>query len=168
MQTPEAALRTRTIQWQDPGALAARAHELSGLEFLGKIVSGELPPPPIADTLGYALLEVGEGRAVFGIQPAEFHYNPIGMVHGGIACTLLDSVMGCAVHSALPAGTGYTTLEIKVNMVKAISAASGPLRAEGKLVHLGRSTALAEGRMVDAAGKLYATATTTCMILRRG
>jgi uncharacterized protein (TIGR00369 family) len=158
--------RTRTHSWQDPLASAQAARGLAGIDFLRKIIAGELPAPPIAYTLDYALLEVEEGRAVFGIQPAEIHYNPIGMVHGGIPCTLLDSAMGCAVHSTLPAGVGYTTLELKVNIVKAIGKDTGYLRAEARLVHAGRTTAVAEGRLVDAAGKLYAHATTTCLILR--
>lgn len=158
--------RTRTHSWQDPLASAQAARSLGGLDFLRKIIAGELPAPPIAYTLDYALLEVEEGRAVFGIRPAEIHYNRIGMVHGGIPCTLLDSAMGCAVHSTLPAGVGYTTLELKVNIVKAIGKDTGFLRAEGRLVHAGRSTAVAEGRLVDATGKLYAHATTTCLILR--
>jgi len=158
--------RTRTHTWQDPLASAQAARGLKGIDFLRKIIAGELPAPPIAHTLDYALLEVEEGRAVFGIRPAEIHYNPIGMVHGGIPCTLLDSAMGCAVHSTLPAGVGYTTLELKVNIVKAIGKDTGPLRAEGKLIHAGRSTAVAEGRLVDESGRLYAHATTTCMILR--
>jgi uncharacterized protein (TIGR00369 family) len=163
---PQDPARTRTYSWQDPAVSAQTARTLPGLEFLRRIVSGELPAPPIAYALDYALLEVEQGRAVFGIQPAESHYNPIGMVHGGIPCTLLDSAMGCAVHSTLPAGVGYTTLELKVNIVKAISRDTGLLRAEGKLIHAGRSTAVAEGRLLDGAGKLYAHATTTCMILR--
>ena len=158
--------RTRTHSWQDPLASAQVARGLAGIDFLRKIIAGELPAPPIAYTLDYALLEVEEGRAVFGIQPAEIHYNPIGMVHGGIPCTLLDSAMGCAVHSTLPAGVGYTTLELKVNIVKAIGKDTGYLRAEARLIHAGRTTAVAEGRLVDAAGKLYAHATTTCLILR--
>jgi uncharacterized protein (TIGR00369 family) len=163
---PQDPARTRTYSWQDPAVSAQTARTLPGLEFLRRIVSGELPAPPIAYALDYALLEVEQGRAVFGIQPAESHYNPIGMVHGGIPCTLLDSAMGCAVHSTLPAGVGYTTLELKVNIMKAISRDTGLLRAEGKLIHAGRSTAVAEGRLLDGAGKLYAHATTTCMILR--
>lgn len=158
--------RTRTYAWQDPLATAKAGRELPGIDFLRKIIAGDLPPPPIADTLGYRLLEVGEGRAVFGIEPREFHYNPIGMVHGGIACTLLDSALGCAIHTLLPAGVGYTTLEVKVNMVKAIRHDTGLLRAEAAVVHAGKSTAVAEGRLVDARGALYAFATTTCMILR--
>lgn len=158
--------RTRTYAWQDPLATAQAGRSLKGIDFLRKIVAGELPPPPIAATLGYRLLEVDEGRAVFGIEPQEFHYNPIGMVHGGIACTLLDSALGCAVHTVLPAGVGYTTLEVKVNMLKAIRKDTGFLRAEARLVHAGKSTAVAEARLVDGQGALYAFATTTCMILR--
>ena len=164
--TATAPMRTRTFSWHDPLETAQAARGLAGLDFLRRIAAGELPQPPIAYTLDYALLEVEQGRAVFGFRPAEMHYNPIGMVHGGIPCTLLDSAMGCAVHSTLPAGVGYTTLELKVNIVKAIGKDTGFLRAEGKLIHAGRSTAVAEGRLVDEAGKLYAHATTTCMILR--
>jgi len=158
--------RTRTHSWKDPLETAQAARGMAGLDFLRKIIAGELPQPPIAYTLDYALQEVEPGRAVFGFKPSEIHYNPIGMVHGGIPCTLLDSAMGCAVHSTLPAGVGYTTLELKVNIVKAIGKDTGFLRAEGKLIHAGRSTAVAEARLVDEAGKLYAHATTTCMILR--
>jgi uncharacterized protein (TIGR00369 family) len=164
--TPSDPARTRTFSWHDPLETAQAARGLAGLDFLRKIAAGELPQPPIAYTLDYALLEVEQGRAVFGFKPAEIHYNPIGMVHGGIPCTLLDSAMGCAVHSTLPAGVGYTTLELKVNIVKAIGKDTGFLRAEGKLIHAGRSTAVAEGRLIDESGKLYAHATTTCMILR--
>ena len=164
--TSAAANRSRTHTWEDPLASAQAARGLAGLDFLRKIIAGELPQPPIAHTLDYALMEIEPGRAVFGFQPSEIHYNPIGLVHGGIPCTLLDSAMGCAVHSTLPAGAGYTTLELKVNIVKAIGKDTGPLRAEGKLIHAGRTTAVAEGRLVDEAGKLYAHATTTCLILR--
>ena len=163
---PSDPARTRTFSWHDPLETAQAARGLAGIDFLRKIAGGELPQPPIASTLDYALLEVEQGRAVFGFKPAEIHYNPIGMVHGGIPCTLLDSAMGCAVHSTLPVGVGYTTLELKVNIVRAIGKDTGFLRAEGKLIHAGRSTAVAEGRLVDEAGKLYAHATTTCMILR--
>jgi len=163
---PSDPTRTRTFSWHDPLETAQAARGLAGIDFLRKIAAGELPQPPIAYTLDYALLEVEPGRAVFGFKPAEIHYNPIGMVHGGIPCTLLDSAMGCAVHSTLPTGVGYTTLELKVNIVKAIGKDTGFLRAEAKLIHAGRSTAVAEGRLVDEAGKLYAHATTTCMILR--
>jgi uncharacterized protein (TIGR00369 family) len=129
-------------------------------------VSGELPPPPFASLLNFDLVEVSEGHAAFAVNPAEYHYNPIGVVHGGLAATLLDSAMGCAVHSMLPAGAGYTTLEIKVNFIRAMTAETGRLRCEANVVHSGARTATAEGRIVDEAGKLYAHGTTTCLILR--
>lgn len=158
--------RTRTVNWKDPRQLAEAGQGLSGLEFLQKIVSGELPPPPLAALMNFDLVELREGHAVFAIDPAEYHYNPIGVVHGGVAATLLDSAMGCAVHSTLPAGAGYTTLEIKVNFVRAITAQTGRVRCEAKLIHLGGRTATAEGRVIDEAGKLYAHGTTTCLILK--
>lgn len=158
--------RTRTVHWADPRPLAEAGRGLSGLEFLQKIVSGELSPPPLASVLDFDLVELREGYAVFAINPAEYHYNPIGVVHGGVAATLLDSAMGCAVHSTLPAGAGYTTLEIKVNFVRAMTSETGRVRCEAKLIHIGGRTATAEGRIVDDAGKLYAHGTTTCLILR--
>ena len=162
--TPQDPARTRTYSWQDPLASAQVARTLPGIEFLRKIARGELPAPPIAYALDYALLEVEQGRAVFGIQPAESHYNPIGMVHGGIPCTLLDSAMGCAVHSTLPAGQGYTTLEIKVNMVRGLSADTGPVQAIGAVLSTGRRVGVAEGRLVDSSGRLLAHGSTTCLI----
>jgi uncharacterized protein (TIGR00369 family) len=158
--------RSRTHEWSDAARAAEAARGMTGLEFLKRVVAGEFAAP-VAETLGYTLVEVEEGRAVFGIQPEEFHYNPIGSVHGGVYCTLLDSAMACAVHSTLPAGALYTTLELKVNLIRAITKDSGYLRAEGKLVHAGKTTAIAEGRMVDPQGRLYAHATTTCLILRK-
>jgi len=158
--------RTLTVDWEDPRVLVEAARGLSGLEFLQRIVAGELPPPPIAALLKVELAELSEGHAVFAVEPAEYHYNPIGVVHGGVAATLLDSAMGCAVHSALPAGAGYTSLEIKVNFVRPLTAETGRVRCEAKLIHLGGRTATAEGRVVDEAGKLYAHGTTTCLIFR--
>ncbi|HYE15640.1 MAG TPA: PaaI family thioesterase [Pyrinomonadaceae bacterium] len=158
--------RTLTLRWEDPQALAEAGRGLPGLEYLRRIAAGELPRPPIGALLNFALVEVNEGRAVFAAEPAECHYNPIGVVHGGLAATLLDSAMGCAVHSALPAGAGYTTLEIKVNFVRAMTVRTGPVRCEAALVHLGGRTATAEGRIVDAEGKLYAHGTTTCLVFR--
>lgn len=158
--------RTVTISWEDPRPLAEAGRRLSGFEFLQKIVSGDLPRPPLAALMNFQIVELEEGRAVFAVDPAEYHYNPIGVVHGGLAATLLDSAMGCAVHSMLPVGTGYTTLELKVNFIRAMTAETGRVRAEGKLIHLGNRTATAEGRVVDESGKLYAHATTTCLILR--
>src|SRR2546423_6268032 len=153
--------RTRTIRWDDPRVFAEVGRGLSGLELLQKVVAGELPRPPMADLMNFDLVEVGEGSAVFSAQPAEYHYNPIGVVHGGLAATLLDSAMGCAVHSTLPAGAAYTTLEIKVNFIRAITMKTGPVRCEAKVIHVGARTATAEGRLVDEAGRLYAHGTTT-------
>src|ERR671917_418301 len=158
--------RTRTVTWEDPRALAEAGRALSGLEYLRKIVAGELPRPPISALMNFGLVELSEGRAVFDVEPAEYHYNPIGVVHGGLAATLLDSAMGCAVHSTLPAGAGYTTLEIKVNYVRAMTAGTGRVLCEAKIAHVGARTATAEGRVVDGAGRLYAHGTTTCIIFR--
>jgi uncharacterized protein (TIGR00369 family) len=153
------------IEWSDPKTLAEAGRSMAGIEFMRAIRDGRLPPPPIAQLMGFSLVEVEPGRAVFELLPGERHYNPIGVVHGGVAMTLLDSAMGCAVHTQMPAGTGYTTLEAKTNLVRAITADSGRLRAIGVTVHVGRRMATAEGRLEDAAGKLYAHSSTTCIVL---
>jgi uncharacterized protein (TIGR00369 family) len=158
--------RTRTVTWSDPAPALRAAQTMSGIAYLKAIQSGELPPPPIAALIGMAMVEVSEGRAVFSAEPAEYHYNPLGTVHGGIAATLLDSAMGCAVQSLLPAGTGYTTLEIKVNYLRPITSATGTVTCEGTIIHLGGRIATAEARLTDATGKLYAHGTTTCLLLR--
>jgi uncharacterized protein (TIGR00369 family) len=137
---------------------------MSGLEFLSRIADGRASQPPIGKVLGFRLAEVSPGFALFTMTPGSQHYNPIGVVHGGIAGILLDSCMGCAVQSHLPAGTGYTTLEFKVNLVRAITDTTGPIRAEGRSLHVGRRAATAEGRVVDARGTLLAHGTTTCLI----
>jgi len=147
--------RTRTITWEDPRALAKAAVGLTGMEYLQKIVAGELPPPPIGVLLNFGIVELSEGHAVFTVEPAEYHYNPIGVVHGGLAATLLDSAMGCAVHSTLPAGASYTTLEIKVNFLRPMSAETGLVRCEADIIHVGGRTAVAEGRILDEKGKVY-------------
>jgi uncharacterized protein (TIGR00369 family) len=157
--------RTLEVSWDDPIALAQAGRTMSGIEFLRAIRDGKLPHPPICGLLGYRLTEVEKGHVVFEITPAEQHYNPIGVVHGGIAMTLLDSAMGCAVQTQMAAGGGYTTLEAKTNLVRAISGDTGRLRAIGKLVHIGKRIATAEGRFEDASGKLYAHASTTCIVL---
>jgi uncharacterized protein (TIGR00369 family) len=161
---PPTAVRTRTVAWEDPLVSARAGANLSGIDYLRAIAHGNLPSPPIALLLGFDIDEVEEGRVVFTAETGEHQYNPIGVVHGGVAATLLDSVMGCAVHSRLPRGRGYTTLEIKVNYVRAIKHDSGPLRAIGTLVHMGGKTATAEGRLLDGEGRLVAHATTTCML----
>ena len=137
---------------------------MSGLEFLRKIVSGELPRPPITALIGFGLAEVEDGKVTFTSEPQRHHYNPIGSVHGGFAATLLDSCMACAVQTKLPAGKGYTTLEFKINLVRGLTDETGPIRAEGTAIQVGSRVGTAEGRLVDADGRLYAHGTTTCLI----
>lgn len=157
--------RTRTVSWEDPLATAERGRTLAGKEFLDAMLRGEIPSPPIALLLGFTLAETGEGSAVFTVEPGEHHYNPIGVVHGGLLATVLDSAMGCAVQTTLPAGVGYTTLELKTNFVRPALRTTGPLRCTARVLHRGRRSATAEGSVVDAAGKLYAHGTTTCLIV---
>lgn len=157
--------RSVEVQWHDPLQLAQAARSMAGLEFLRAMRDGRLPHPPICALLGYRLTQVEAGHAVFEITAGERHYNPIGVVHGGIAMTLLDSAMGCAVQTQMPAGGGYTTLEAKTNLVRAITSETGPLRAIGKVVHAGKRVATAEARLEDPSGKLYAHATSTCIVL---
>lgn len=143
---------------------ADEARVLSGYELMKRILDGVFPVPPIAKSFNFRLSEVEPGRAVFTGDPAFDYYNPIGSVHGGFAATLLDSCMGCAVHTKLPAGVGYTTLEIKISFIRAILENTGPLRAEGKVISVGKRVGTAEGRIVDAENRLYAHGTTTCLI----
>ncbi|MBN9490940.1 MAG: PaaI family thioesterase [Alphaproteobacteria bacterium] len=137
---------------------------MDGLTLFDEIRAGRLPAPPLAKVLGFWIDEVEAGRVVFAYEPVIDHYNPIGSVHGGIAATLLDSVMGCSVHTQLKAGVGYTTVEIKINYVRAMTDKTGRVRAEGKVINLGSRIATAEGRLTDAAGKLLAHGTTTCLL----
>jgi uncharacterized protein (TIGR00369 family) len=148
----------------DPREVAARGLQLAGIEYVRAIFAGELPAPPISELMGFRGVEFDHGRALFEMTPGPQHYNPIGSVHGGIALTLLDSAMGCAVHTTLEAGVGYTTLEVKTNFVRPISADTGLIRCEGTVIHRGSRVATAEGRLTDAAGKLLAHGTTTCLI----
>ena len=162
----EDAVRARlsaSVGYVDPAQASGR----TGLELFDAIFAGELPRPPIGDTLDFVPIRIERGIAVFQGRPQLRHYNPLGTVHGGWFATLLDSAMGCAVHSTLPAGKGYTTLELKLNIVRPLTDTVSLVRAEGKLVHAGRQIATAEGRLVDADGKLYAHATTTCLIFER-
>lgn len=159
----ERALRARLLGDAAPvpaEALTTRP----GVEVLRDIMNGVLPRPPISESLGFFLAEVEPGRAVFQGSPSAAFYNPIGSIHGGWTATLLDSCVACAVHSTLPAGKVYTTLELKVNYVRAIMPDTGPLRAEGRVISVGGRIGTAEGRLTDAAGRLYAHATTTCLI----
>ena len=141
-----------------------QARTVDGMTLFGEIMAGRLPAPPMAKALGFWIEEVELGRVVFGYQPVFDHYNPLGSVHGGIAATLLDSVMGCCIHTTLKAGTGYTTVEIKVNYVRAMTEKTGRVQAEGKVINVGSRIATSEGRLVDSAGKLLAHGTTTCLI----
>ncbi|MGH8688767.1 MAG: PaaI family thioesterase [Burkholderiales bacterium] len=157
--------RTLTVTWTDPLAAFEQGRKLAPIDHLRAIRDGRIPDPPIARLLGMRLAWVEDGVAVFELTPAEQHYNPIGVVHGGIAFTMLDSAMGCAVQSRCAPGKGYTTLELKVNLVRAISLQTGLVRATGRVVHFGTRTATAEARLEDAAGKLYAHGSSTCLIL---
>jgi len=139
-----------------------------GIELLRRMMRGELPRAPISEALDFGLIEAEPGRVVFEGNPRAAFFNPIGSVHGGWIATLLDSCVGCAVHSALAAGKGYTTVELKVNFVRPVMPENGPLRAEGRIIHLGGRIGTAEGRLTDAAGRLYAHATTTCLVLDFG
>jgi uncharacterized protein (TIGR00369 family) len=141
---------------------------MSGIEYLRAMMDGDLPGPPIVALLGFGFVEIEEGRVVFECEPAEYHYNPIGSVHGGLACTLFDSAMGCAVHTELPAGVGYTTVELKVNFLRPITTDTGRLLCEGTTIHVGGRIATAEARLTDESGRLYGHATTTCMVFRDG
>src|SRR6202521_5611108 len=165
-QAEEEAVRARlaaTAGYARPDQLNGR----TGLEVFEAIFSGELPRPPIGDTLDIVPIHIVYGAAVFQRTPSQRHYNPLGTVYGGWFATLLDSAVGCAVHSTLPAGRGYTTLELKLNIVRALTDAVPLVRAEGKVLHGGRQVATAEGRIVGPDGKLYAHATTTCLIFER-
>jgi uncharacterized protein (TIGR00369 family) len=159
------APRHRTVRWADPAPSAVAASSLAGLAFLEGIRDGTLPPAPISQLLGFTLTAVEPGRVVFECEPSESHYNPIGSVHGGVISTLLDSALSCAVHTTLPAGTGYTTAEMKVNFVRPIVVGTGRLHAEGRVIHGGGRLATADARLTDLAGKLYAHAVGTCLIL---
>ena len=158
--------RQLTVAWNDPMVGANAAKTMSGLEYLRAIERGEIPPPPIAKLLNFKLKQVDTGIAVFELQPAEYHYNPIGTVHGGVASTILDSAMGCAVHSTLPTGTGYTTVELKINFIRPLSTETGKVLCQAKVIHSGGRIATAEGKVVDKNGDLYAHGTTTCIIFR--
>ena len=139
----------------------------SGLELMQAMLRGELPFPPIARTLDFQLMDVGEGRAVFPGRPGPAHFNPMGGIHGGWYATLLDSALGCAVHTMMPAGRGYTTAELGVNLVKAIGPRVQLVRAEGRILHCGRQLATAEAKLVGPDGTLYAHATTTCLVFEQ-
>jgi uncharacterized protein (TIGR00369 family) len=156
--------RQRVVTWDDPLIGAAQARELDGLGYLLAIAEGRVPPAPIAALLGMTIEKVTNGQVVFGLDVGEHLYNPIGSVHGGAFCTVLDSAMGCAVHSTLPKGMGYTSLELKVNFIKRLTTATDRVIATGRVISAGRRVATAEAQLNGPDGTLYAHATTTCLI----
>jgi uncharacterized protein (TIGR00369 family) len=165
MTQTQPAVRTRTFSWSDPSLNATQVGALSGLEFLRAISAGDLPAPPISHLIGIGrITALSEGEVVAEIEPQEYHYNPLGSVHGGVLATVLDTATGCAVHSALPAGYGYTSIDLTTKFLRPVTTASGTLRCAGTVVSRGRRTALAEARLTDAAGRLVAHATSSCLI----
>ncbi len=160
-----APARERTIRWEDPSDMAEKVRGLSGVEALRLLRDGT-NQPPIGALMDFRLVEVEEGRVVFEGEPAEFHYNPIGSVHGGFALTLFDSALGCAVHSALPAGVGYTSTDVQVRFIRGMNKDTGTVRCEARALHVGRTTAIAEARLTDARGKLLGIGTTACAVFR--
>jgi uncharacterized protein (TIGR00369 family) len=164
MRETQIVTRTRTFSWSDPALTAAQLGRRSGLDTLRAMAAGELPAPPVMELLGVERLEAHEGRAAVVMTPQEFHYNPLGTVHGGILATLLDTAAGCAVHSMLPAGIGYTSLDLVTRFLRPVTVASGALRCEGTVLSRGRTTALAEARLTDGKGRLVAHATSSCRL----
>jgi uncharacterized protein (TIGR00369 family) len=164
MTSAPPATRTRTYSWSDPAITATHVGQTSGLDMLRALGRGELPTPPIMETLGITGLEAEEGRITVVITPQEYHYNPLGTVHGGVMATLLDTATGCTVHSTLPAGVGYTSLDLTTKFLRPVTVDSGELRCVGTVLNRGRTTALAEARLHDATGRLLAYASSTCLI----
>ncbi len=160
MATMELPQRTRTITWMDPLIGAQAAPTMRGLDYLQAVARGDVPPPPILSLLGIEIGEVREGQVIFLVEPAEYHYNPIGTVHGGVTATLCDTAMAMTIYALLPAGVNCTTLELKVNFVRAVTEATGRVSCIGSVIHLGGRIATAEARVVDRDGSVYAHATT--------
>jgi len=160
------AVRDRTYSWDDPSIAAAAARQQDGLAFLKQLLDGALPGAPIAHTLDFRPVSVEPGVVVFEFTPAEFQYNPIGTVHGGMLATVCDSACGCAVQSLLPAGSYYTSVDLSMKFLRPVTTATGPMTCEGTVTHIGGRSALAQASLTDASGKLYAHATSSCMIFR--
>ncbi|MBQ0905630.1 PaaI family thioesterase [Micromonospora sp. U21] len=156
--------RSRTFTWSDPAANAAQVGRRPGLDLLRAMIAGELAAPPVMHLMDMVRMEADEGRVTVDLVPQEFHYNPLGTVHGGVISTLLDTAAGCAVHTTLPAGVGYTSLDLSVKFLRPVTVASGILRCEGTVLQRGRRTALAEARLTDADSRLIAHATSTCLL----
>jgi len=158
--------RERLVRWEDPQAALALVSGLGGLEAMRAMIAGNVPPPPIAMLMNIRIVEADEGSVVFEGQPGEEHYNPIGLVHGGFALTILDSALGCAIHTTLPAGAKYATTDVQVRFVRGLNKDTGRVRCEARVQHVGRTIGIAEGTLVDSTGKLLATGTTACAIVR--
>jgi len=156
--------RTRTFGWTDPALHAGLVGRRSGLQLLQAMSTGEYPAPPIMHLIDMASLRAEEGSVTVELDPQEFHYNPLGTVHGGVISTLLDTAAACTVHSTLPAGVGYTSLDLNVKFLRPVTIASGRLTCTGTIIQRGRRTALAEARLTDAQGRLLAHATSSCML----
>ncbi len=157
---------TRIVDDETPAARVVARDRLSGLDYMRQLMAGELPPSGMAGLMNFRLVEVSEGHAVFAVSPDERHYNGIGIAHGGLAATLLDSALGCAINTMMPPGRIFTTLEMKINYVRPMRRETGEVRCEASILHVGGRVATAEGRIVDAGGKLYAHGTATCMLFR--
>ena len=157
---------THTVDGERPAGDAAARRELTGLEYMRQLMTGEREPSGMARLMNMRLVEVEEGRALFAVEPDERHYNGLGIAHGGLAATLLDSALGCAINTAMPAGRVFTTLEMKVNYVRPMRRETGEVRCEAEVLHAGGRVATAAGRILDASGKLYAHGTATCMLFR--
>lgn len=166
MTATEHLTRSRSFSWADPSISVEAARGRSGLELMQALLAGDIPPPPITQALGFRLAAAEPGEAVFELDPGEHHYNPIGSVHGGVYATVLDSACGCAVHTMLPEGVGYTSLDLTVKFLGTIRSDTGTVTCTGRVTHLGRRTALAEATLSDGDGRLLATATSSCLILR--
>jgi uncharacterized protein (TIGR00369 family) len=165
---PADSSRHREYDWHDLAPTLAALPVVPGLDLLRAIGTGELPPPPIMVKMGISPVEAEPGRVVFSLEPAEWHLNPLGTVHGGVLATLLDTCAACALHTTLAAGTGYTTVDLSVKYLRPVTVATGTIRGEGTVVNAGRRTALTEARAFDSAGRLLAHATSTCLLLELG
>jgi len=168
MDRTQIATRSRTFTWSDPSIAAGHLGQLGGLAMLQAIGTGEIPRPPVMGMLGVEGLEATEGRVVVTMTAREYHYNPLGTVHGGVLATLLDTATGCAVHSTLPAGVGYTSLDLTTRYLRPVTVDSGQLTCVGTVLSRGRRTALAQAELTDERGRLVAHATSSCLLFEVG
>ncbi|HEX6576324.1 MAG TPA: PaaI family thioesterase [Gemmatimonadaceae bacterium] len=156
--------RTKTVTWSDPSAGREAARTLTGLEWLRAMARREAPPPPLAEVLGFELEKIEEGIVVITLEPQEYHYNPMGVLHGGMAATLFDSALGCAVQTMLPPAYAAPTMQLQINYIRPITIGTGKVFCNGATIHVGKRSATAEGRLTDSDGKLYAHATGTFIV----